>query len=46
MTQPVKIDRIDLDKNNRMIRIGFGKHDGRWFARIDLWGIGYRLTKV
>jgi len=27
-----------------MLRIGFGKHDGKWFARIDLWYIGVRLT--
>ena len=28
-----------------MIRIGFGKHDGNWFFRIDLWFIGYRFKK-
>ena len=28
-----------------MIRIGFGKHDGNWFFRIDFWFIGYRFKK-
>ena len=37
------IDVIQLDKNNHMLRIGFGKHEGKWFFRIDLWFIGYRL---
>lgn len=41
----MRVDKIQLDKNNRMLRIGFGKHDGYWFARIDLWFIGYRLKK-
>ena len=35
---------IPLDKDNRMLRIGFGKNKGAWFARIDLWCIGIRLT--
>jgi hypothetical protein len=35
---------IPLDKNNRMLRIGFGKHNGKWFARIDLWYIGVRIS--
>lgn len=36
--------RIDLDKNNRMLRIGFGKNEGRWFFRVDLWFVGFRLS--
>lgn len=39
-----KITKIDLDSNNRMIRAGFGKHDGKWFGRVDLWFFGYRIT--
>lgn len=39
------ITKITLDKNNRMLRIGFGKHEGKWFARIDLWWVGYRLKR-
>lgn len=34
---------IKLDENNRMLRIGFGKHDGVWFFRVDLWFKGYRF---
>ena len=34
---------ITLDKDNRMIRIGFGKNKGVWFARIDYWFGGIRL---
>lgn len=34
---------IPLDRDNRMARIGFGEHDGRWFARIDLWFFGVRF---
>lgn len=37
------INKISLNKDNRMLRIGFGKHNGSWFFRIDLWVIGYRL---
>lgn len=39
----MKIDKIILDRNNRMLRIGFGKHEGEWFLRIDLWWRGYRF---
>lgn len=38
------ITKIELDSKNRMLRIGFGKHDGNWFCRVDLWYNGYRLT--
>lgn len=37
------MERIDLDVNNRMLRIGFGKHNGNWFFRVDLWFVGYRF---
>jgi hypothetical protein len=40
----MKIDVIELDQNNRMIRIGAGKKDGKWFFRIDCWLIGYRIS--
>ena len=39
------LDKIKLDRNNRMLRIGLGKHEGKWFFRIDIWFIGYRLKK-
>lgn len=39
------ITRISLDKSNRMLRVGVGKNNGKWFARIDLWWKGWRLTR-
>ena len=41
----MKLTTIPLDPQNRMLRIGFGLHDGQWFARIDLWTFGLRLSK-
>lgn len=35
---------LKLDKQNRMLRIGFGKHKGAWFFRIDLWFFGVRFA--
>ncbi len=29
-----------------MLRIGFGKHEGVWFIRIDLWWAGFRFKKA
>lgn len=37
------LTKIPLDKDNRMFRIGFGKNNGTWFFRIDLWSIGLRI---
>lgn len=39
-----KLTRVPLDENNRMLRAGFGKHDGKWFIRVDLWFVGFRLS--
>jgi hypothetical protein len=39
------VTKIPLDKDNRMLRIGFGKNNGSWFFRIDLWTKGYRIKK-
>lgn len=39
----MSITKIPLDENNRMLRIGFGKHDGQWFFRVDLWFNGFRF---
>lgn len=33
-----------MNKDNRMLRIGLGKHESKWFFRIDLWYIGMRIT--
>ena len=27
----MKVNKIPLEANNRMLRIGFGKNDGKWF---------------
>lgn len=40
----MKLTKIPLDEKNRMIRAGFGKHDGNWFVRVDLWWFGVRLS--
>ncbi|MGA0610116.1 hypothetical protein [Caldimonas sp. KR1-144] len=36
---------IYLTPDYRMLRIGFGKFEGRWFARVDLWWVGVRLSQ-
>lgn len=41
----MKITKIEMEPQNRMLRLGGGLHDGRWFVRIDLWAIGFRLTR-
>jgi hypothetical protein len=40
----MNLKKINLEKNNRMLRFGFGKHEGKWFIRVDLWFFGFRLT--
>ena len=37
------ITKIILQQD-RMLRVGVGTHWGKWFLRIDLWTVGYRLT--
>jgi hypothetical protein len=27
-----------------MLRLAIGQNKHRWFARIDLWFVGYRIT--
>ena len=38
-------NKLSLDKDNRMLRLGIGKNNGVWFARADLWCVGFRITK-
>ena len=38
------LTKINLDKDNRMLRAGFGKNNGNWFLRIDLWFVGIRVS--
>jgi hypothetical protein len=39
----MRFEILNLDKDDRMLRIGFGKNRGLWFFRIDLWYKGFRL---
>ena len=41
----MQFTKLPLDKDNRMLRAGFGKNNGAWFVRVDLWCIGIRITK-
>lgn len=41
----VKFDTMYMDENNRMVRIGFGKNNGKMFFRVDFWFIGFRVSK-
>ncbi len=41
----MKITKIPLDETNRLLRVCIGRHDYRWFFRIDLWSVGYRITR-
>jgi hypothetical protein len=41
----MKLTKIDLNKGNRILRIGIGQNGSRWFFRIDLWYIGIRITQ-
>lgn len=36
---------IHLEPNNRMIRAGFGRHNGTWFVRVDLWTFAIRFAR-
>ena len=40
----MKLTKLKLDKDSRMLRLGFGKNDGIWFARLDLWWFGVRIA--
>tara|TARA_B100000780_G_scaffold275673_1_gene242756 strand:- start:752 stop:997 length:246 start_codon:yes stop_codon:yes gene_type:complete len=40
------VEKIKLERANRMIRIGFGLYMYIPFFRIDLWYYGFRITKL
>ena len=40
------IEKIKLEKANRMFRVGFGYYMYIPFFRIDLWYVGYRITII
>lgn len=37
-------DKITPDENIKFIRLGLGKAYNRWFVRVDLWSVGFRLS--
>lgn len=39
------LTKISMDQDNRMLRLGIGKNNGCWFARVDLWCVGFRITR-
>lgn len=41
----MKFDILHMDAGNRMIRLGVGQHNSVWFIRLDLWFIGFRLSR-
>ena len=43
--QLMKFSKVTMEPNNRMVRIGFGQNESRWFFRIDFWWFGIRITK-
>lgn len=44
MKLTVQFTKIPLDAKNRMVRLGGGLNEGKWFIRVDLWFVGYRLA--
>lgn len=42
----MQVTKITLGEKNRMLRAGFGLHDGKPFFRIDLWKVAYRFTRT
>lgn len=44
LSEKMNIDKIVMDSNNSMLRIGFGRNDGHKSFRIDLWSVGYRIN--
>jgi len=41
----MKFSKVTMEPNNRMVRIGVGQNESRWFFRIDFWWFGIRITK-
>lgn len=40
----IEVTILSMDRENRMLRLGVGKHNGIWFIRLDLWWKGIRLS--
>lgn len=41
---PVNVNVIRMKSGNRMVRMGFGQNENRWFFRVDMWWFGIRIT--
>ena len=41
----MKFAMVRMSKDNRKLRIGFGKREGSWFFRVDLWFVGFRVSQ-
>lgn len=39
------ITKIEIDEDVRLVGIGFGKQKDQWFARVDCWGVAYRIAR-
>jgi hypothetical protein len=39
------VTRIPMIPGYRMARLALGQNKHRWFLRIDLWFVGYRITQ-
>lgn len=43
--QQFEVTRLDMDKDNRKLGLRGGLEKTRGYIRLDLWGIGWRITK-
>jgi len=41
-----RVDKIFVDSENTVVRVGYGKHKGTKFFRVDFWSTAYRVTKI
>lgn len=41
----MKLNVIKMEKGDRKLRFGFGQHSGLWYARLDLWWYGFRISE-
>ena len=40
-----ELTKITHEKGSEIIRFGFGRHDFKWFIRVDLWWVAYRIKR-
>lgn len=40
----MKLTKVYMDIDNRKIGVRGGKEKTMWYARIDLWFVGYRIS--